>query len=293
VLPTAKVDPKLLKSAVRNGELELAYQPEVELGTNRIVALEALVRWTCPGVGRIAAHDFLPVALLHGLLVAIDTWMLESCAVQAAVWHEDYGQDRLLWMNLSLDSLLDEALIYRIAGALDRHGLPATELGFEISEQSLLGLGEEIDDVLEELHRLGLSLVIDDFRSVDAALDRIASLPIHGIKLPPELLHDSRQDERIANVVAQAQEKGMYVVAEGVETPEQESRVIELGFDRAHGYLYGSAQRADRAAWLLEQGPNWRGQVLSPIPLSDTGGSPADDVAGSPADDVAGSPAND
>ena len=136
------VDPARLKAAVRNGELELRYQPEVDLLTGEIVALEGLIRWSCPGVGAVSPRDFLPLAQDLGLMPTIDSWVLETGAAQAAVWREDYGQNRLLWLNVSMDSVLDEAFVYRIIGTLDRHRLPPGELGLEISERLLLALGD-------------------------------------------------------------------------------------------------------------------------------------------------------
>ena len=268
VAQPSAVDAARLKTAVRNGELELRYQPEVDLRTGEILALEALVRWTCPGVGTIEPRDFLPVAQEHGLMETIDTWVLESGAAQAAVWQADYGQKRLMWLNVSVDSLLDKAFIYRVVGILDRYALPAGELGLEISENVLARLGEQGRILLDDLRDLGFALVVDDFNSFDAALETIAALPIDAIKLGHGLVRG--QDEaQLRTLVGHAHDKGLYVVAEGIETEQEAFRLTSLGCDRAHGYLYGSAQRPDRAAWLLEQGFQWRGHPLHQATRSD------------------------
>jgi EAL domain-containing protein (putative c-di-GMP-specific phosphodiesterase class I) len=265
--PTAPVEAARLKAAVRNGELELRYQPEVDLLTGEIVALEGLIRWSCPGVGAVPPQDFLPLAQDLGLMPTIDSWVLETGAAQAAVWRADYGQNRLLWLNVSMDSVLDEAFVYRIIGILDRHALPAGELGLEINERVLLRLGDDAESLLASLRELGLALVVDDFSSADSALELIAALPVDGVKLSHQIVRGPGTEEQEAHVravVEQAHAKGMYVVAEGVETADEAARLARLGCDRAHGFLFASAQRPDRAAWMLEQGFGWRGATWSP-----------------------------
>ncbi|MCW2544859.1 MAG: diguanylate cyclase [Frankiales bacterium] len=270
--PRAPVEPARLKAAVRNGELELRYQPEVDLLTGEIVALEGLIRWSCPGVGAVEPGDFLPIAQDLGLMPTIDSWVLETGAAQAAVWRSDYGQNRLLWLNVSMDSLLDEAFIYRIIGILDRHALPAGELGLEISERVLVRLGDDAEAQLSRLRQLGLALIVDDFSSYDSALDTIASLPVDGVKLGHRLVRgpaSEAHEGHVRAIVERAHDKGIYVVAEGVETADEAARLARLGCDRAHGYLFASAQRPDRAAWMLEQGFAWRGHVVPQVAHSD------------------------
>lgn len=266
------VEPARFKTAVRNGELELRYQPEVDLRTGEITALEALVRWTCPGVGPVQPREFLPLAEIYGLMPAIDTWVLETGAAQAAVWRGEYGRDRLLWLNISIESLLDDAFVYRAVTVLDRYQAPASELGFEISERVIYELGDEAPELLADLRELGFSLVVDDFTSFDSALQTIAGLPVDAVKLSPQFLRGGEQS--VGAVIARAHEQGMYVVAEGVESADDAYRLTELGCDRAHGYLYGSAQRPDRAAWLLEHGAGWRGEPLRPPAVTSAGPRP-------------------
>ena len=108
-------------------------------------------------------------------------------------------------------------------------------------------------------------LVVDDFSSFDSALGAIAALPVDAVKLDQHFLRNLRngdQSSRVEMVVSQAHSMGMYVVAEGIETLEEAEWVTEIGCDRAHGYLYGSAQRFDRIGWMLEKGAGWRGELL-------------------------------
>ena len=141
--PSLPVEAARLKFAIQNGELELRYQPEVDLRSGQIVALEGLLRWPCPGMGVLEPKDFLSMAHQRGLMPSIDTWVIETGAAQAAEWREGPGQGRLLWLNVSMASLLDEAFIYRVVGVLDRYGMPPASLGLEVSERVLHLLGKD------------------------------------------------------------------------------------------------------------------------------------------------------
>jgi EAL domain-containing protein (putative c-di-GMP-specific phosphodiesterase class I) len=258
------VEAARLKVAILNGELELRYQPEVDLRTGEIVALEGLLRWPCPGIGILEPKDFLSLAHQRGLMTSIDTWVIETGAAQAAEWR-DGQQSRLLWLNISMASLLDEAFIYRVVGVLDRYAMPPASLGLEVSERVLHLLGKDAKSLLSRLRELGLVLVVDDFSSFDSALGAIAALPVDAVKLDQRFMRSLRsgdQGNRVEAVVSQAHSMGMYVVAEGIETPEEADWATEIGCDRAHGYLYGSAQRYDRIGWMLEKGAGWRGELL-------------------------------
>ncbi|MCU1587892.1 MAG: domain S-box/diguanylate cyclase protein [Frankiales bacterium] len=270
--PPVDVDPHRLKVAIANGELELRYQPEVDLRSGQIVALEGLLRWPCPGAGVLEPKDFLSLAHQRGLMTGIDTWVIETAAAQAAEWRDGVGQSRLVWLNVSMASLLDEAFVYRMVGVLDRYAMAPATLGLEVSERVLHLLGKDAKGLLRRLRELGLVLVVDDFSSFDSALGAIAALPVDAVKLDQRFLRSLRsgdQGSRVEAVVSEAHSMGMYVVGEGVETVEEAEWLTEIGCDRAHGFLYGSAQRHDRIGWLLEKGPGWRGELLTDPARSD------------------------
>ena len=177
-----------------------------------------------------------------------------------------------MWLNVSMASLVDEAFLYRIVGVLDRYAMPPASSGSRSSERVLHLLGKDAKTLLRELRELGLVLVVDDFSSFDSALGAIAALPVDAVKLDQRFVRSLRsgdQQSRVEAVVSEAHGMGMYVVAEGVETPDEAAWLTEIGCDRAHGYLYGSAQRYDRIGWMLEKGAGWRGELLGDPARSD------------------------
>jgi EAL domain-containing protein (putative c-di-GMP-specific phosphodiesterase class I) len=252
--------------SVGDGSLELVYQPEVDLRTGEIVAMEALLRWRYGDLGVLQPHAFMPLATRTGMMGTIDIWVLAAAATQAASWRELDGTVRTLWMNVSLAQLADDRHAQRVAHVIRTFRLPRRSLGVEVSEQALTQLGNQAEAVLERLRQLGVSIVADDFNSYYQGVGALASLPLDGVKLAHRFVRggDLDHDRRARAVIGQAHERGMYVVAEGVETQREHDRLLELGCDRAHGFLYSRPLPADEARQLLEQGMHWRPADAAP-----------------------------
>jgi EAL domain-containing protein (putative c-di-GMP-specific phosphodiesterase class I) len=262
------IEPELLRRAPSDGSLEMVYQPELELDSGAIVAMEGLVRWRHPVLGQLKPADFLRIANETGAIADIDAWVLRAGAAEVASWQTLRGPSRHLWLNVSLAQLRRPGFAQSVAELVKEFGLAEGVLGLEISEKSILDLGANARPLLVQLRRAGVSLAIDDFTSYYATLGAIASLPIDCVKIAHRYIRDigdGRHDDTfVATVIERAHTRGIYVVAEGVETWGESARLTELGCDRAHGYLFSSAQRPDRARWLLTQGTGWRGQAVTP-----------------------------
>jgi EAL domain-containing protein (putative c-di-GMP-specific phosphodiesterase class I) len=196
------------------------------------------------------------LAQRSGLMETIDTWVLAAAATQAASWLRLPGPMRTLWVNVSMAQLTDPRFATRFSYAMNSCDLPPGALGLEISEQALLRLGDAAPPLLARLRSLGACLVADDFNSYYTALGNIGSLPLDGLKLSHRFVraagHVSHYG-RAHKVIAQAHERGMYVVAEGVENVEENAALLGIGCDRAHGYLYSAPLPSDQARWLLKQ----------------------------------------
>jgi EAL domain-containing protein (putative c-di-GMP-specific phosphodiesterase class I) len=275
---TTTADIASLHRATSDGSLELVYQPEVDLDSGAIVAMEGLLRWHHGALGVLGPLDFLDLAIRSGEISPIGEWVLRTGAAEAASWLSLRGPVRQLWLNVSAEQLRSAGFTDLVAGIVASHGLPKGALGLEVTERTVLDLGGDAAPILLGLRAAGVSLAIDDFSSFYATLGAIAALPVNAVKLGHRYVRgvgDAEHDDSlVASVIDAAHERGLYVVAEGVETWSESARLTELGCDRAHGWLFASAQRADKARWLLTQGTGWRGGVVTPDVQADAFPSP-------------------
>ncbi len=257
-----------------DGSLELLYQPEVDLATGAIVAMEALLRWHHPSLGLLSPPAFLELAQDSGEIGAIGSWVLQQAAAEAVRWQSMSGAPRRLWLNVTAEQVSSPDFAKHVGQVIADAGLAAGALGLEISEAGVRQLGSSAAALLGDLRQAGVALAVDDFTSWLATLGAIAELPVDAIKLGHRYVRGigdnagvgGAGDATVAAIIVQAHARGMIVVAEGVETWGEAARLIELGCDRAHGWLYASAQRADKARWLLQHGSGWRQGVSIPLP---------------------------
>jgi EAL domain-containing protein (putative c-di-GMP-specific phosphodiesterase class I) len=264
-------DLSALHRSVDDGSLELLYQPEVELDSGALVAMEGLLRWHHGDLGVLAPPSFLDLAERSGDIGPIGYWVLREG------WTDLPGPQRRLWLNISTGQLTSPDLAGVVREVVEEFGLTDGALGLEVSEATVLELGDRAHGLLEALRDAGVALAVDDFSTWYATLGVIAELPVDVVKLGQRYVrgigHDvageSGVDAVVEALVGQAHDHGMVVVAEGVETWAEAARLTELGCDRAHGWLFASAQRADRARWLLSRGTGWRGGVVSPTTRAD------------------------
>jgi EAL domain-containing protein (putative c-di-GMP-specific phosphodiesterase class I) len=261
-----------LHRSVDDGTLELLYQPEVELDSGALVAMEGLLRWHHGDLGMLAPPSFLDLAERSGEIGPIGHWVLREGAREARRWASLPGPQRRLWLNISTGQLASPELPRVVADAIADHALPEGALGLEVSEATVLELGDRAPDLLHALRDEGVALAVDDFSTCYATLGVIADLPVDVVKLGQRYVRGVGEDVTgdgdletvVETLIGQAHDHGMLVVAEGVETWAEAARLTELGCDRAHGWLFASAQRADRARWLLSRGTGWRGGLVTP-----------------------------
>jgi EAL domain-containing protein (putative c-di-GMP-specific phosphodiesterase class I) len=265
-MTTTTVDLASLHRASTDGSLELVYQPEIDLATGAIVAMEGLLRWHHGALGILGPDDFLDLAIRTGEISPIGEWVLRTGAAEVASWLDLRGQRRQLWLNVSAEQVLADGFADMVGRIVQQYALPNGTLGLEITERACLELGDEAAPILSSLRAAGVALAVDDFTSFYATLAAIEMLPVDAVKLGHNYVRgvgdEDHDDVLVASVIQRAHARGMYVVAEGVEQWSEHARLIELGCDRAHGWLFASAQRADKARWLLSQGRGWRGGVV-------------------------------
>lgn len=264
-------DLSALHRSVEDGTLELLYQPEVELDTGALVAMEGLLRWHHGDLGVLAPPSFLDLAESTGEFGPIGHWVLGEGAREARRWASLPGPQRRLWLNISAGQLVAPSLPDLVAEVLSDNGLGAGALGLEVSEATVLALGDRVHGLLGTLHATGVALAVDNFSTWIATLGVIADLPLDVVKLGQEhvravgedVVGDSDTDAMVETLIDQAHDRGMIVVAEGVETWAEAARLTELGCDRAYGWLFASPQPADRARSLLSRGAGWRSGLMA------------------------------
>jgi diguanylate cyclase (GGDEF)-like protein len=250
-----------LRAAVRAERIDLAFQPIVELATGRVVALEALARWTNEAGQQIPPDLFIPVAEETGLIGDLGRLVLRDAARAATCW-QDLGEIAVR-VNASAHELRSHTYVDQLGAVLAETGLPARLLGLEITESVLVAEDKITQDNLTRLRDAGVTLLIDDFGTGYSSLSYLQRFPVVDVlKVDRSFLGAGTQGEAVVQaVVGLGAAFGLQVCAEGVETSEQHARVAELGCDFAQGYLLGRPVPADEVRELLA---GWRPVVPGP-----------------------------
>jgi diguanylate cyclase (GGDEF)-like protein len=244
-----------LRRAIDQGELLLHYQPKLDLRSDRVSGVEALVRWDHPQQGLIPPGEFLPLAEHTGLIVPLTTWVLDTALQQCRAW-SDVGIELPVAVNVSERSLVDPDFPDYVAGLLARWELGGERLQLELTERSLIGDLGVANGVVEGLHALGVSISVDDFGTGYSSLSRLRDLPINELKIDRSFVTDLDEDGQgaaiVRSVIDLGHHLGLEVVAEGVETADTLLELRELGCDAAQGYVLLRPMPAeDITRWLL------------------------------------------
>jgi diguanylate cyclase (GGDEF)-like protein len=230
-----------LHRALERGELRLVYQPAYELRSNRIVGVEALLRWDHPKRGLVLPSDFIGVAEETGLILDIGHWTIDEACRQVRQWRDEGSSLRTLWVNLSARQIAGSDLPGIVRAALERHSLPRDALGLELTESALIEEAETAGSMLRELEDLGVRLAIDDFGTGYSSLLYLQRYRVDVLKVDRSFvsgLGTNDDDTAITSAVINlGHNLGMEVSAEGVETPMQLERLRDLGCDTACGYF--------------------------------------------------------
>jgi diguanylate cyclase (GGDEF)-like protein len=248
-----------LRDAIDHGGLLLYYQPEVNLRTGKLLAVEALVRWDHPQRGVLPAGSFIKVAEETGLIVDLGRWVLAESCRQAAEWREQYPELRFtMRVNMSPAQLATRNIVGLVAASLTENQLPGRALCLEITEHAVMQDVEQAVQVLHDLKALGVSLAIDDFGTGYSSMSQLKRLPVDTLKIDQTFVAglgiDGGDRAIVDATVRLAQSFGLDVVAEGVETVELVHELLGLGCERAQGYLLCRPKPATELANILQHG---------------------------------------
>lgn len=247
-----------LRRALDAGQLELHYQPQVELSSGRIIGAEALLRWHHPELGMISPERFIPLAEEAGIILPIGEWVLEQACSQAARWCALYPEFERIAVNLSIVQLQRNDFVEKVRGVLQRTGLPAAKLELEITEGMLMQFPDITQVVLNGLRDLGVDLAIDDFGTGYSSLSYLKRFPIQILKIDRSFIMDIPADSNDAAitraVIALGKSLQMKVIAEGVETAQQAEFLLQEGCNVGQGYYYKRSVSADELLRLLRLG---------------------------------------
>ncbi len=266
-----------LQRAIAREELQLQYQPIMELTTSRVTGAEALVRWWRGGEA-VPPRAFLAVAEDSGQIVALGEWVLRKVCAQGAAWR-DASRDVGVSVNIALRQLNAPHFPAQVAAALAETGLPPSSLTIELSERMLVEDAGLIADRLSELRDLGVKLAIDDFGTGYASLAHLRQLPADIIKIDPSFVSGLGQDPVLTmltkTIVQVGRDLGMQVVAEGIENSRQLAELREMGCGYGQGYLVASPMTAPGVETLIKAnagedrpGPKKNGSAKPGVPAA-------------------------
>ncbi len=244
-----------LRRGIERGEVVPYYQPIVDLPSGRVLGYEVLARWLHPDRGLLPPSEFLPLAEETGLLSDLGARMLRDSLAQLAQWRAagHAFAECTLSINVGTRQLVEPTFIDTVADALAETGIDANSLWLEITETALLSDVKSANITLRELRSLGLHLSVDDFGTGYSSLTYLKRFPIESIKIDRSFVAglgiESEDTTIVEAVVRLGQALGLTVVAEGIESPLQLSRLRDLGCDRGQGYLFGRP----RPASLIER----------------------------------------
>ena len=248
-----------LRRALRDGEFLLHYQPQVDIGTGKIVGMEALVRWHDPEVGLVPPSAFIPVAEESGLIGPLSEWVLREACRQNKAWQDEGLPAARVSVNLSARQFQQRDIAKHVMSILEETGLQPQYLELELTESAIMRNAEEAVTMLSELHALGIGLAIDDFGTGYSSLSYLKRFPVDRLKIDRSFVSDigaSSDDETITSaIIALGHSLHLQVIAEGVETAAQLEFLRERACNEMQGYFFARPMPHEAIPALLKSTP--------------------------------------
>jgi len=246
-----------LRRAIEDEDFILYYQPQVDLATGLMVAMEALIRWSDGDGEFISPSRFIPVAEETGLMGSIGDWVLREACGQAGAWQDAGFKSVPVSVNMSARQFLQPGLVDKVAKAIADSGLAPEMLDVEVTEDAVMKDLEHAQDTIARLREMGVRVSVDNFGTGFSSIGCIKRLPLYALKVDMSFIGSITTDPSSADVteaiIAMAHGLKLRVVAQGVETIEQLEKLRTLGCDAAQGYLFSKPLTVDEATGLLSR----------------------------------------
>lgn len=247
-----------MRTALENGQFVVYYQPIIQLGKNKIVGFEALLRWNHPTKGLLLPADFISIAEETGLIVPIGYWVIQEACRQLRDWitQNPHNSNLSVNVNLSPKQFSDQELIEKITTIIDDYQLKSSHLKLGITETLIIENRETVSMTLTRLREIGVHVEIDDFGTGYSSLGYLNMLPVDTLKIDRSFIHQIKENnsgiEIVQTILALARSLGMNVIAEGVETNTQLESLKTLGCDYVQGFLFYEALEPQEAVKLIQ-----------------------------------------
>jgi diguanylate cyclase (GGDEF)-like protein len=244
-----------LRAAIANDEMSIHYQPKVNILTEKIVGMEALLRWRHPTKGLILPNEFLPIAEKTGLIHELGIWVFREVCKQAKEWDNQNIKDFTIAVNISATQFMRSDFVGQIVSSLNSTRVDPNLLEIEITENTVLHDIDTVSSIISQLRSLGISSSLDDFGTGYSSLHYIKKFTIDSLKIDISFINNitSNSDDVaiVTAIIAMAHAMHVKVIAEGVENNEQLKILKELGCDEIQGYIYSRAKPKEEATMLL------------------------------------------
>jgi diguanylate cyclase (GGDEF)-like protein/PAS domain S-box-containing protein len=244
-----------LRHAIARDELSLNYQVQVNVETNKVSGVEALLRWRHPVFGPVSPADFIPIAEESGLIISIGEWVLEQACIQARKWKQLGLDDLVVSVNISRKQLDEKKFASSIRNILRNQNCPPENIELEITESSAMSNPKRAIKKLKVISDMGVQLALDDFGTGYSNLAYLKRFPFDRLKIDQSFVSDIPNDSDdaaiVQTIILLAKQLRLKVIAEGVEQQQQEQFLFENGCSEMQGYLYSRPVEADKATHIL------------------------------------------
>ncbi len=247
-----------LGRAMKLGQLELFYQPIINLNNRQTEGFEALLRWNHPKLGKLMPPDFIPIAERSGLINELGYYVLNTATNDFAALNQKLGSNCFVSVNVSSRELLRNDIIADIESSLEISGLAPDKLRMELTESMVMENPEHSTQILSRIKNLGVGISLDDFGTGYSSLSYLLKVPFDVIKIDKSFVQARQQNERLIilrSIIALGHGLNQSIIAEGVEYESDATDLMQLGCEYAQGYLFGEPMTIDAAAQLIENEP--------------------------------------